>query len=432
MNTKTVKGNSIEEQPTNYPISIWICLANIGSFYAMCESPTLHDYWKEFFVKDYSSSFEFYFNLASSISMISLIFFSFFIGLLCDLYSNSIVLIGQTIFVVLGQFLMYASFYWNFFWFFFVGRILIYLAVQTISTSTKTYLNQHVAEKEKAFMFGINSSSILISKCVVLIAQPAIVQKYGLESALLLTFGLACTSLVISFILYFLEEKMNNQSLEQIPLEKFSTQEYYSKSLQVQSQESQQSQWDQVKSFSINYWLFGFIIASSLLVTNVIDNLLPAYISSYWKIDTIDATRIASLCTFYGFFNWLMGMGYDWLQKGHEWLLFSSFASLIGQLILTQYDPVIGTAIVGLGYNMRVVAMLPLLGKFVKKESTGKAFGLIRSFKDLQSTITFLIIGIVVNETHTYQTSFQGVFIFITVYTIINLILYSNIKFQNK
>ncbi|KAL4476160.1 hypothetical protein ABPG74_009893 [Tetrahymena malaccensis] len=398
----------------------------------MCESPTLHDYWKEFFEKDYGSSFEFYFNLASSVSMVALIFLSFFVGLLCDLYSNSLVLIGQTIFVVLGQFLMYASFYWNCFWFFFVGRILIYLAVQTISTSSKAYLNQYVSEKEKAFLFGINSSCILISKCVVLIAQPAIVQKYGLESALLLTFGLTCISLVISFILFFLEEKINKQSIEQIPVEKISIQENDQKSIQVQSQESQLSQWDQVKSFSTNYWLFGFIIASSLLVTNVLDTLLPAYISSYWKIDTINATRISSLCTLYGFFNWLMGMGYDWLQKGHEWLLFSSFASLIGQFILTQYDPLIGTVIVGLGYNMRVVAMLPLLGKFVKKESTGKAFGLIRSFKDLQSMITFLIIGIVVNETHTYQTSFQGVVVFIAFYTIVNLILYSKVQFQNK
>ncbi|KAL4499691.1 hypothetical protein ABPG72_017231 [Tetrahymena utriculariae] len=397
----------------------------------MSEAPSLHDYWKEFFAKDYSQQFEFYFNLAQSISLFILIFLSFFIGLLCDLYSNSIVMIVQAFVIIFGQFLIYASYYFNFFWFFFFGRMLIFLSMQTIQTSSKSFLNSYVAEKEKGFLFGVHSSSILMGKCIVLILQPTLANKYGLEFALLFTFGLTCFSLFASYMTYHIEEKEKQQ--QQQFLSDTESQTHSNQYLaQQQPESSEESQWEQIKSLKVEFWLYGFIIASSLLVTNVIDALLPAYLSSYWYINTLNATRISSICTFYGFFNWLMGICYDWLQKGHEWLLFSSFASLFGQFILTQYDPILGTAIVGLGYNMRVIAMFPLLGKFVKKQSTGKAYGLIRSFKDLQSMIAFLIIGIVVYQTNSYQYSFQGVGFFIVFYTLINILLYVKVKRQSQ
>ncbi|EAR87865.1 MFS transporter (macronuclear) [Tetrahymena thermophila SB210] len=431
MNQNKVKQdfNTQIEQKTNFPMAIWICLATFGSIYAQTEAPSLHDYWKEYYAHDYAERFEFYFNLSQSISLFSLVFLSFAVGILCDLYSNAIIMIVQGFIIVLGQFLVYCSYYFSQFWFFFVGRMLIILGMQTIQTSSKSFLNQHVADKEKGFLFGIHSSSVLVGKFVVLIIEPYIASKLGMEVALLFTFGLTCFSLFASYMTYYLEEKEKTNLAEvQTDLDSESQIDSNQDLVQTQTQNTFMSQWQQILSYSMQYWLFGYIIASSLLVTNVLDALLPAYLSSHWKINTLDATRISSIQQFYGFINWLMGMCYDWLQMGQEWLLFSSVASLVGQVILTQYDPVLGTVIEGLGYNMRVVAMFPLLGKLVKKEATGKAYGLIRSFKDLISMMAFLIIGLLVNASNSYHSSFQGVGFYIAFYTLINIFLYIKSK----
>ncbi|KAL4499690.1 hypothetical protein ABPG72_017230 [Tetrahymena utriculariae] len=373
------------EQKTNYPIALWICLATFGSIYAQTEAPSLHDYWKEFYAHDYDQRFEFYFNLSQSISLFTFMFFSFGVGILCDLYSNAIVMIVQGFVIILGQFLVYCSYYFSQFWFSFVDKMLIILGMQTIQTSSKSFLNQCVDDKEKGFLFA---------------------SRLGMEAALLFTFGLTCFSLFASYMTYYLEEKEKfNLVEEQTDLDSESQIESNQELVQIETQNTLMSQWQQILSYSIQYWLFGYIIEFSQFVTNVFDALLPAYLSSHWKINTLDATKISFIQQFYGFINWLMGMGYDWLQKGQEWLLFSR------------------TVIERLGYNVRVVAMFPLLGKLVKKEATGKAYGLIRCFKDLISMMAFLIIGLVVNASNSYQSSFQGVQDYIAFYTFINVFL---------
>lgn len=72
---------------------IWLCFATIGTCYAMSETPSLHDYWKVYFDKDYLDTFEFYFNLAQSISLCVLVFLSGFIGMICDMYPNGLIII---------------------------------------------------------------------------------------------------------------------------------------------------------------------------------------------------------------------------------------------------------------------------------------------------------------------------------------------------
>jgi MFS family permease len=73
------------------------------------------------------------------------------------------------------------------------------------------------------------------------------------------------------------------------------------------------------------------------------------------------------------------------------------FVSMIGSCILTYVNPVIGIFIFGIGYTMRVSVMFVLLNELVPKESFGKAYGILRSFKDLMCSIVFVLVSILVH-----------------------------------
>ncbi|KRX06194.1 Major facilitator superfamily domain, general substrate transporter [Pseudocohnilembus persalinus] len=363
--------------------------------FASQDLATQHDSYKIYFSKQISlQDFDLYFNTLYSTALFFIIFLDLYVGTMTDIYGPAILYIVQAFCIMSGQFMFFISIKYKEFFVLYVARFLIYSANSTTVVANSIIISQYFNKQEVGLAAGIASTAGVLGNALNLQLSPLITEKYSILFSVFTTLLITVLGFLLILAVYLIDQNLENKI------------RVNSKVVTVQGQTGNKTSiLEEFKSLSKTYWLFNQSAYLSNVCSTMLNIIGPAFLSESYGLTPGQAGQIASLQQITGLSVPIFAKIVDSLGYPVLWMALAGFMGSVGCFGLIYSNPIIFFGVFGISVAIRIACLMPSLISIVGISQRGKAFGLIRSFRDVAGFIFTILNGWMHKYTGSYKSS---------------------------
>lgn len=389
-----------QKSPLRWLVLLFCCISTFGDYYCFDNVGAVHDHLKSQF--DFlENKFEYYYNLLYSLYSVVNIIIPFIGGTLVKIYGNSTMFIIFSIFIVLGQFIVYIGCKNLSILTMIIGRIIFGLGGENLNVTQMAVVVDWFYKSETALPMGF---TLTLSRCGSFLndlLSPIFageINKNGkLEATNAFYWGLIfsiCSFIFTVLLVWIIYQKDKICNL----LEKNND--------IIVNNHNTNNIWYLIKNLNLLFWLISIIILTSYGALMPFNYLSVGFFTqSEYKISKKKAGILMGVPFLMGaILVPILGKIIDKYAFRCLLIIISGFFCLISFILFNFIKPYIPLFFLGAGYSIFASVLWPAVPIVLNnKEISGFAYGISTSLQNISMSINPMITAwILVNYNNEY------------------------------